>query len=124
MSQYELDIEKRTCSFIENIIGGAYDESGEIMLTSEEFDFKDWRNPKQLKRLRMPAGQAVLLSVSIIAFVAAVAVAAFTQRSLRRGRKGGDPWKEQGLSPAELSKTSSGIVVARSRSGPGSAPLI
>jgi len=33
MSQYERDIEKRTCSFIENIIDGAYDESGEIYLS-------------------------------------------------------------------------------------------
>jgi hypothetical protein len=125
MSQYELDIEKRTCSFIENIMDGAYDESGEILLSAGEFDFHDWRNPKQLKRIRMPAGQAVLLSASIIAFVAVLATAMYTHRSFSRGGKdGGDPWKAQGLSPVQLAKTSSGVVIARSRSGPGSAPLI
>ena len=123
MSQYERDVEKMTCSFIENIIDGAYDESGEIFLSTGDFDFHDWRNPKQLKRVRMPAGQAVLLSLSMIVFVALLATVVYTQRSFRRG-KGVDPWTEQGLSPVQLAKTTSGIVMARSRSGPGSAPLI
>ena len=123
MSQYERDVEKRTCAFIENIIDGAYDESGEIFLSTGDFDFHDWRNPKQLKRVRMPAGQAVLLSASMIVFAALLATVVYTQRAFRRG-KGVDPWAEQGLSPVQLAKTTSGIVMARSRSGPGSAPLI
>jgi len=123
MSQYEIEVEQRTCSFIDNIINGAYDETGEIYLSSGSFDFHDWRNPKQLKRLRMPAGQAVLLSASIILFVFSLAMVIYTQRSFRRG-KTTDPWKTEGLSPVQLSRTTSGIMMARSRSGPGTAPLI
>ena len=120
MSQYELDLEARYCAFIENIVYGAYDESGEILLHPESFDFNDWRNPKQYKKLRMAPIQAIGLSLSIILCVALFAAAAVTNRSLTRSSS---PWKPQ-RSDVSVSRQNSGIVLGRSRSGPGTAPLI
>lgn len=120
MSQYELDQESRYCSFIENIIYGAYDESGEIQLKPEQFDFADWQNPRQYKKLRMPVGQAVGLAMSIVLCVALLAAAAVTNRALTRPST---PWKPSREDVA-LARQNSGIVMGRSRSGPGAAPLI
>lgn len=122
MSSYELDLEKRNCGFIANIIHGAYDESGEILLKASAFDFSDWRNPQQYKKLKMPVGQAVFLSLSIIAFVASAAAAIFTHRSLTRAS---NPWKlNQADGEEGIPRTESGIALARSHSGVGVAPLI
>lgn len=121
MSQYELDIEKRYCAFIENIIYGAYDESGEILLQPESFDFSDWRNPRQYRKLKMPVGQAIFLSLSIILLIAAAAAAVFTHRSITRKNS---PWRPKRMSNDELEHTPSGIGLARSQSGPGASPLI
>lgn len=121
MSQYELDQESRYCAFIENIIYGAYDESGEIVLQADQFDFTDWKNPKQYKKLRMSLGQALGLSASIILCVALAATAAVTNRALTRQST---PWKPKRMTDSALARQNSGIVMGRSRSGPGAAPLI
>lgn len=122
MSAYELDLEKRNCGFIDNIIHGAYDESGEIVLKANTFDFSDWRNPQQYKKLKMPVGQAIFLSLSIIAFVAAAAAAVYTHRSLTRTS---NPWKLKEYNDDEaLTRTDSGIAFARSQSGVGVAPIL
>lgn len=120
MSQYELDQESRYCAFIENIIFGAYDESGEILLRPEQFNFNDWKNPHQYKKLKMPVSQAVGLAFSIVLCVALLAVAAVTNRSLTRDST---PWKPSRADMA-LARQNSGILMGRSRSGPGAAPLI
>jgi hypothetical protein len=120
MSQYELDQESRYCAFIENIVYGAYDESGEIQLKPEQFDFNDWQNPQQYKKLKMPVDQALGLAASIILCVALLAAAAVTNRQLTRDST---PWKPSRQDIA-LARQNSGIVMGRSRSGPGAAPLI
>jgi len=94
MSKYmdDLDIafEQRYCAFIDNIVYGTYDEMGEIKLKAETFDFNDWRNPEQYKKMKMPAGQAIGLALSILLVVALSALAFITQRSLTRR---GTPWR-------------------------------
>ena len=124
MSTCELDLEKRACSFIENIIYGAYDESGEILLKPEAFNFAKWRNPQQYKKLKMPATQAVFLSLSIIAFVTAAASAILTHRSALRATTG-RPWRPKRLTVEKLSREPSGITSARSEMEPaGNSPLL
>jgi hypothetical protein len=123
MTEAELALETRYCSFIDNIIYGAYDEQGEVVLKREEFDFSDWKNPQQYKKLKMPASQAIGLALSILAVVALSATAIFTRRSLNRQST---PWrpKRGAMGSSSLSRQNSGIGMARSRSGPGAAPLI
>eukprot|EP00339_Tiarina_fusa_P008975 CAMPEP_0117014900 /NCGR_PEP_ID=MMETSP0472-20121206/12002_1 /TAXON_ID=693140 ORGANISM="Tiarina fusus, Strain LIS" /NCGR_SAMPLE_ID=MMETSP0472 /ASSEMBLY_ACC=CAM_ASM_000603 /LENGTH=797 /DNA_ID=CAMNT_0004718575 /DNA_START=76 /DNA_END=2469 /DNA_ORIENTATION=+ len=122
MTEEEKLYEERYCTFIENIVFGAYDEQGEILLKREQFDFEDWRNPDQYRKLRLPASQAIGLAVSIILCVTLLAAAVFTKRSITRQST---PWKpKRSLDPSSLSRQNSGIVMGRSRSGPGSAPLI
>ncbi len=122
MSDYEIDIEKRNCAFIENIIQGSYDDNGDILLKPDSFDFANWRNPQQYKTLRMPASQAIFLSMSIVALVATTAAAIFTQRSLTRIN---NPWRAKGMSQGdELIQVESGIAFLRTQSGVSAAPFI
>jgi hypothetical protein len=94
MSKYmdatEATFESRYCSFIDNIVYGSYDEMGEIKLKAETFDFSDWRNAAQYKKVRMPAGQAIGLALSILLVISLSALAFITQRSLTRR---GTPWR-------------------------------
>jgi hypothetical protein len=94
MTVNELADEDRTCTFIDNIMGGSYDESGEITLKGNTFEFSDWKNPRQYGRLKMPASQAIALSFSIILCMALAAVAIAQTRSIKRGGKVQDqnPW--------------------------------
>jgi hypothetical protein len=125
MDTLDLQYEQRYCNFIDNIVYGAYDEKGEILLKPETFDLSDWRNPEQYKKIRMPAGQAVGLAISVILVISLSALAFFTHRSLRRQST---PWRPKRLSvDAEnpgMDRQSSGIVLGRSRSGAAGAPLI
>ncbi|KAL3914326.1 MAG: hypothetical protein SGARI_000179 [Bacillariaceae sp.] len=124
MDELDAEFEQRYCNFIDNIVYGAYDETGEIKLRPESFDLSDWRNPSQYKKIRMPAGQAVLLSLSVLAVVALAALAFFTQRSLKRQST---PWRPK-RAEIDMERQASGIGMGRARSGPASsakdAPLI
>jgi hypothetical protein len=127
MDTVDAEFEQRYCNFIDNIVYGAYDEEGEIKLRPESFDLADWRNPEQYKKVRMPAGQAVMLAISVLLVVALAALAFFTQRSLQRQST---PWrpKRSSLDSVDMERQPSGIAMERARSGPASsaknAPLI
>lgn len=90
METIDASFEQRYCAFIDNIVYGTYDEMGEIKLRSDTFDFNDWRNPDQYKKMKMPAGQAIGLALSILLVIALSALAFITQRSLTRR---GTPWR-------------------------------
>jgi hypothetical protein len=126
MDSLDTEFEQRYCNFIDNIVYGAYDESGEVKLRPDSFDFSDWRNPEQYKKVRMPAGQAVMLAISVLLVVSLSALAFFTQRSLQRQST---PWrpKRSTMDPVDMERQASGIGMARARSGLASAkdaPLI
>jgi len=90
MDNVDAAFEQRYCAFIDNIVYGTYDEMGEIKLKNEAFDFNDWRNPEQYKKMRMPAGQAIGLALSVLLTIALAALAFITQRTLTRR---GTPWR-------------------------------
>lgn len=125
MDTLDAEFEQRYCNFIDNIVYGAYDEEGEVKLRGESFDLADWRNPEQYKKIRMPAGQAVMLSLSILLVIALAALAFFTQRSLKRQST---PWRPKRVSLENMERQPSGIGVGRAQSGIASsaktAPLI
>jgi len=113
MENLDAEFEQRYCNFIDNIVYGSYNENGEIKLRADSFDLSDWRNPEQYKKLRMPAGQAVGLALSILLVVALSALAFITQRSLTRRST---PWKPKRIS-SSVERQDSGIYMGRSRSG-------
>jgi len=90
MEDMDASFEQRYCNFIDNIVYGTYDEMGEIKLKADTFDFQDWKNPDQYKKMKMPAGQAIGLALSVLLFVSLAALAFITQRSLTRR---GTPWR-------------------------------
>lgn len=115
MTSSELLDEQNTCTFINNIMYGSYDESGEITLKPDTFDFADWRNPKQYKKVRLPAGQAVLLSLSIIFFLGMVGAVIAHHRMIRRNKS---PWVPNRPPPSSpLDHKQSHIVLERDQSG-------
>lgn len=89
METMDAAFEQRYCNFIDNIVYGTYDEMGEITLKADTFDFSDWKNPDQYKKVKMPAGQAIGLALSILLTISLAALAFITQRSLTRK---GSPW--------------------------------
>mmetsp|Transcript_65386 Transcript_65386/g.72994 ORF Transcript_65386/g.72994 Transcript_65386/m.72994 type:complete len:800 (+) Transcript_65386:279-2678(+) len=126
MENLDAEFEQRYCNFVDNIVYGSYDESGEIKLRADSFDLSDWRNPEQYKKMKMPAGQAVGLALSILLVVALSALAFVTQRSLTRRST---PWKPKRLSkmdqdPSAIEQEDAGIYMGQSRSGPVDPPLI
>lgn len=113
MDEVDVEYEQRYCNFIDNIVYGTYNEYGEIKLKNDSFDLADWRNPEQYSKVHsvnMPVGQAVLLSMSVLAVVALSALAFVTQRALTRGRS--SPWKPRfgkfGKKSVEGSESASG----------------
>ena len=125
MEELDTEYEQRYCNFIDNIVYGAYDESGEILLKPDTFDLKEWRNPEQYKKMKMPAGQAIGLAISATLVAALSALAFFTQRSLTRQSTPWRPKRASGVNMDEdVKRTSSGIVMGRSQSGVNAAPLI
>jgi len=126
MENLDAEFEQRYCNFVDNIVYGSYNENGEIKLRADSFDLSDWRNPEQYKKMKMPAGQAVGLALSILLVVALSALAFITQRSLTRRST---PWKPKRLSkrdqdPSAVERENAGIYMVRSRSGPADPPLI
>jgi len=122
MDTIDAAFEQRYCNFIDNIVYGTYNEKGEIKLKAESFDFNDWRNPEQYKKMRMPVGQAVGLALSALLVIALSALAFVTQRALTRG---GSPWRpRRAFKNKDLERQESGIHLGRSASGPVNPPLI
>ena len=126
-SETEIAQESLTCAFIDNIVYGTYDQQGDIVLTSPTFDFSDWKNPEQYRKVQLPAGQAIGLALSVLLVVCLSAVAIFMNRSLHRKDM---PWRPRrfgrkvNMDTDEFSRKQSGITMGRSRSGPGNTPLI
>jgi hypothetical protein len=123
MENLDEEFEQRYCNFIDNIVYGSYNEDGEIKLRADSFDFSDWKNPDQYKKMKMPAGQAVGLALSILLCIALSALAFITQRSLTRRST---PWRPKRLfskfSKKNLDRQESGIH--KGRSAEGNPPLI
>ena len=92
------------------------------MLKPESFDFNDWRNTEQYKKMKMPVGQALLLAFSMLLVIVLSAVAAYTRKSLTSHAQ---PWRPR-TGPEAVQRQDSGIGIGRSRSGPGAGlpPLI
>ena len=116
MDADELAEEDRTCTFITNIMQGAYDENGEIITsTGTTFDFGEWKNPQQYGRLKLAADQAIALSLSIILCMALAAVACAETRSIRRGKKEYSPWVPKRMFPRRYTIRSKDALLTKRR---------
>eukprot|EP00536_Pseudo-nitzschia_multiseries_P017153 jgi/Psemu1/314066/fgenesh1_kg.1402_\ len=114
MDAIDIKYEQRYCNFIDNIVYGTYNEKGEIKLKAESFDFNDWRNPEQYKKMQMPVGQAVGLALSVLLVVALAALAFVTKRTITRGSS---PWRPRRMQKnKDLERQESGITMGRSGS--------
>ncbi len=112
MSPAEQGEEDQACAFINNIMDGSYDESGEILLKGGTFEFADWKNPRQYRRLKMSLDQALLLSFSIVLCVALATIASIQQRAFKRKGKE-SPWSDSRLFHQTYQKSEHGLMRRR-----------
>jgi len=121
MENMDAEFEQRYCNFIDNIVYGTYNEMGEIKLKADSFDFSDWRNPEQYKKMKMPAGQAIGLALSVLLVIALSALAFVTHRALTRRGGRSTPWAPKfapkRLFRKDVERQDSGIVTGRSSNG-------
>jgi hypothetical protein len=76
-------VEERYCNFIDNIIYGSYDSSGDIVLGGGLFDITKWRN-SDYKQAKMTLGQAVLLTMSAFTCAVMIAVIVYMKKLVNR----------------------------------------
>ncbi|CAJ1898160.1 unnamed protein product [Cylindrotheca closterium] len=91
MTRYELDIEARYCTFINNINSGTFDSEGHIITDGNIFNAKTWRRQKYGSR--MTVGQGVLLTFSVLVCASLATVIVYFHKLIRTRRE--SPWRPQ-----------------------------
>lgn len=127
-SQQQETNEEAVCSFVESLKSRSYDEFGQVILNSGS-----WKNPTQwsyefqAESRQLSGGQK--FAITMLSFAVAVmgVWACFLHSTLARKNI---PWRprrkpgELDTDPTHIARQNSGIVLGRSRSGPGSAPFL
>lgn len=117
------------CNFIDNIVSGKYDESGEIIIDVYKYNSSDWKNANQYinaynaAKKDVSAGQVAGLVLSIIGCFFLCIYALILHASLKNKGLQWKPRRGRNTDPTAISRQNSGIVMGRSRSGPNG-PLV
>lgn len=127
-SQQQETNEEAVCSFVESLKSRSYNEYGQVI-----FNGGSWTNPTQWSsefkvESRMLSG-GKKFAITVLSFaVAVVAVwACFLHSTLARKNIPWRPRRKAGaldIDPTHIARQNSGIVLGRSRSGPGSTPFL
>lgn len=122
-SEEQEENEKAVCAFINMVTSGTYSDNGEIILTNDWTS--NWRRQFSNNTQSMDGGIKAGLILSALAVAVMALWAASLHSSLSRKNI---PWRpRRGRASAdatEFSREQSGIVVGRSKSNVGTAPLI
>jgi hypothetical protein len=117
------------CNFIDNIVGGKYDESGDIIIDVYKYNISDWKNTNQYinaynqAKKDVSAGQVAGLVLSILGCFFMCIYACILHASLKQKGLQWRPRRGKNTDPTAISRQNSGIVMGRSRSGPNG-PLV
>lgn len=118
--------EDAVCAYIDSLRMNTYDENGQVLLGGEgAWNPSEWRNSIRIQKRAMSAGMKAGLTITaLLAFGMAVAACVLHGMLARKNI----PWlpskKTVDEDPTDLARQNSGIVMGRSRSGPGTTPLI
>jgi hypothetical protein len=126
-SEQQAANEEAVCTFIDSLRSNTYDENGQVILQAGAA----WKNPSQwssefqAESRALNGGMKAALSLLAIAVSIMGVWACFLHGTLARKNI---PWaptrRQKGDDPTDIARANSGIVMGRSRSGPGNAPLI
>ena len=127
--------EDLVCDFITSIVSGSYDESGTIILdnwwyfnTSNWRDadtyMKEYQSVKRMVSTSVAPWQIAALVIGGLACLYMWVWACCLHGSLARKKLTWRPRRSRDTPPDDISRQNSGIVMGRSRSGPGTTPLI
>ena len=116
----QADNEDKVCDFYEGLITNAYDEKGEIILTSESFDPNNWQDYHEYEKLipQVTPLQIGGLIGSLLLVLFLIMYSCYLYSKLRTPR-----WnpQTQNIGPAadagKISRINSGIMMGRSVSG-------
>jgi hypothetical protein len=128
-SAQQLANEEQVCNFIDNIVSGTYDESGDIIIDSSKYNISDWRNKDQYINVlhaaqkEVTGGQVAGLVLSILGCSFLCMYACVLHSSLTKKGLQWKPRRGKYTDPTAISRQNSGIVLGRSRSGPNG-PLV
>jgi len=118
--------EELVCAYIDSLRLNTYDEQGEVILDpSVSWRPSEWQKELRISRQAMSPGYKAGLVLTSLSMAAMAVCACVLHGMLARKNI---PWKSK-RAPAsgdvtDLARQSSGILMGRSRSGPGSTPLI
>lgn len=126
-SEQQAANEEKVCTFIDSLKSNTYDENGQVVLEAGAA----WKHPSQwgseftAESRALSGGMKAALSLLAIAVSVMGVWACFLHGTLARKNI---PWaptrRQKGDDPTDIARANSGIVMGRSRSGPGNAPLI
>jgi hypothetical protein len=118
--------EDAVCSYIDSLRFNTYDEDGEVILDpSTSWNPSSWKKEIYIQSNVMNPGlKAGLIVTGLAAFSMAMAALVLHGMLARKNI----PWRPKDETsvedPVAVARQSSGILVGRARSGPGTAPLI
>jgi len=115
--------EATVCSYIDSLRYNTYDESGEVIL-SQKWGGNSWAKEMRIQGEAMRPGLKAGLWITGLAALS-MAVAALALHGLLARKN--IPWfpkREKSEDPTDIARQNSGILMGRSRSGPGTTPLI
>ncbi|GAX20831.1 hypothetical protein FisN_7Hh145 [Fistulifera solaris] len=125
-SQQQEKNEEAVCAFVESLKSKSYNEYGQVIFGGSSWTAQ-WSSELKAESSMLSGGKK--LAITILCFgVAVMAVwACFLHSTLARKNIPWRPRRKPGdfnLDPTHIARQNSGIVLGRSRSGPGSAPFL
>jgi hypothetical protein len=113
--------EQEVCDFIESLVMNTYDEYGEINLQNMYFNMAKWKDFAEYTKVVSPA-QIFGLVISILLFLGLLMYSFYLHHKLHKDMQGRQWYYSQRHDPkvnlaGRVSRTHSGIMVNRSRSG-------
>ena len=117
--------EDAVCAYIDSLKYNTYDEEGEVILNPSVawWNPAEWQKEIRLESHHMGAGYKAGLVLTSLAATAMAVLACVLHGMLARKNI---PFRARktGEDPTALARQNSGILMGRSRSGPGTSPLI
>lgn len=108
------------CDFIESLVLNTYDEYGEIYLSSEMFDFNNWKDIHEYEKVVPEVTSLQGLALAVLGFVVIFLMIYSCYLYSKLRQRAWNP-RDSAYGPAaeagKMSRMNSGIMMGRSSSG-------
>lgn len=122
-SRNQFENEDLVCHYIDSLKLNTYDENGEVIFNNG-MTWSNWQSEIRIQREAMQPGLKTTLTLTALAAAGMAIYACFLHGVMARKNISWRPKREKGEDPTDIARQNSGILMGRSRSGPGQTPLI